>query len=102
VLVAGPSGAGKDTLLRLAQAACSDNRDIIFPRRVATREASAAENNDQMSAEAFHQARMHPASWRQARGLARCAGDEDRTRSGDLHLTFTRVVWKFLDARRAK
>ena len=56
VLVVGPSGAGKDTLLRLAQAACADDANIVFPRRVVTREASDAENNDQMSAEAFREA----------------------------------------------
>ena len=37
VLVVGPSGAGKDTLLRLAQAACVDDHYIVFPRRVVTR-----------------------------------------------------------------
>ncbi len=56
VLVIGPSGAGKDTLLRLAQAACADDNNIVFPRRVVTREASDAEDNDQMSADAFRQA----------------------------------------------
>jgi ribose 1,5-bisphosphokinase len=56
VLVVGPSGAGKDTLLGLAQAACADDHNIVFPRRVVTREASVAEDNEQMSAEAFSEA----------------------------------------------
>jgi ribose 1,5-bisphosphokinase len=53
ILVVGPSGAGKDTLLGLAKAVCADDRNIRFPRRVVTREASQAEDNDELSTEAF-------------------------------------------------
>jgi len=53
VLVVGPSGAGKDTLLGLAQAALADDGDVVFVRRVVTREASAHENNVQVTPEAF-------------------------------------------------
>lgn len=56
VLVVGPSGAGKDTLIGLAQAACAGDDTISFPRRVVTREASASEDNQQISPEAFRQA----------------------------------------------
>jgi ribose 1,5-bisphosphokinase len=56
VLVVGPSGAGKDTLLGLAQAACADDGSIVFPRRVVTREPSSSEHNEQMSPDAFQQA----------------------------------------------
>lgn len=59
VLVVGPSGAGKDTLLRLAQAACVEDQDIVFPRRVVTRESSAAEDNIAMSFEEFRRALEH-------------------------------------------
>jgi ribose 1,5-bisphosphokinase len=59
VLVVGPSGAGKDTLLALARAACADARGIVFPRRVVTREASSAEDNVQVSLEGFRQALAH-------------------------------------------
>jgi ribose 1,5-bisphosphokinase len=59
VLVVGPSGAGKDTLLALAQAACAEARDIVFPRRVVTREASSAEANAQVSFQEFRQALAH-------------------------------------------
>jgi ribose 1,5-bisphosphokinase len=57
ILVVGPSGAGKDTLLKLAQAACAGDACIVFPRRLVTREASSFEDNEQISPELFHQAR---------------------------------------------
>jgi ribose 1,5-bisphosphokinase len=56
ILVVGPSGAGKDTLIGLARAACADSSEIVFPRRVVTREASSFEDNEQVSFEAFRQA----------------------------------------------
>jgi ribose 1,5-bisphosphokinase len=59
VLVVGPSGAGKDTLLRLARAACVDDQDVVFPRRVVTRESSAAEDNVAMSPDEFRRALEH-------------------------------------------
>ena len=59
MLVVGPSGAGKDTLLRLAQAACIEDPDIVFPRRVVTRETSAAEDNIAVSPDEFRRARAH-------------------------------------------
>jgi ribose 1,5-bisphosphokinase len=56
VLVVGPSGAGKDTLLGLAKAACADDRNIVFPRRMITREASASEENEEVSIGTFQEA----------------------------------------------
>ena len=56
VLVVGPSGAGKDTLLGLAKAACADDGNIVFPRRVITREASASEENEEVSIGTFQEA----------------------------------------------
>jgi len=53
VLVVGPSGAGKDTLLGLAKAACEDDGNVVFARRVVTREASPFEDNAQLSDEQF-------------------------------------------------
>jgi ribose 1,5-bisphosphokinase len=57
ILVVGPSGAGKDTLIGLARAACAGDRNVVFPRRVVTREASRFEDNERMSLDAFRQAR---------------------------------------------
>lgn len=59
ILVVGPSGAGKDTLLGLAKAACAEDRNITFPRRVVTREASSSEDNEQISPEAFREGVAH-------------------------------------------
>ncbi len=56
VLVVGPSGAGKDTLLGLAKAACADDANIVFPRRAITRAATASEDNEQLSPGAFREA----------------------------------------------
>jgi ribose 1,5-bisphosphokinase len=56
LLVVGPSGAGKDTLLGLAKTACADSPEIVFPRRVITREASPSEDNEEVSVEAFRDA----------------------------------------------
>lgn len=56
VLVVGPSGAGKDTLIGLARAACADDGAIVFPRRVVTREPSSFEDNEQVSLDAFRRA----------------------------------------------
>ncbi|MET0969757.1 MAG: phosphonate metabolism protein/1,5-bisphosphokinase (PRPP-forming) PhnN [Tardiphaga sp.] len=61
VLVVGPSGAGKDTLIGLAQAACAGDEAVVFARRIVTREASAFENNEQVSPDAFRQAKARQA-----------------------------------------
>lgn len=53
VLLVGPSGAGKDTLLGFAKTACAEDSNIVFARRVITREASAAEDNEEVSQDAF-------------------------------------------------
>jgi ribose 1,5-bisphosphokinase len=54
VLVTGPSGAGKDSIIREAQRRLADNTDFVFPRRVVTREADiAAEDHDSVTDMAF-------------------------------------------------
>lgn len=56
LLVVGPSGAGKDTLIDLARAQCAGDDRIVFPRRVVTRQASAFEDNEEMDEPAFRRA----------------------------------------------
>lgn len=71
VLVVGPSGAGKDTLLDLAKAACADDSAVVFPKRTVTREASSFEDNESISPADFAQAHARGAfavHW-QAHGL---------------------------------
>ena len=55
ILVVGPSGAGKDPLLGLAKAACADDPNIVFPRRVITRQASVSEDNEEVSVGTFQE-----------------------------------------------
>jgi len=71
VLVVGPSGAGKDTLIDVVRAACRDETGIVFPRRVITRPSSAAEDHDTISNAAFDQAAADEAFalWWIAHGL---------------------------------
>src|SRR6266542_1741037 len=56
VLVVGPSGAGKDTLIARARAACRDDATVVFPARVVTRPPSIFEDNEFISPSAFKQA----------------------------------------------
>ena len=56
VLVVGPSGAGKDTLIGGARRAVGEDSSLVFPRRVVTRPASGAEDHDTIDAESFDRA----------------------------------------------
>jgi ribose 1,5-bisphosphokinase len=56
ILVVGPSGAGKDTLLGFAKAACVDDANIVFPRRLVTRESTSSEDNVALSPDEFREA----------------------------------------------
>lgn len=71
ILVVGPSGSGKDTLIARARAACRDDNTVYFPRRVITRPPSPSEDNDYLPPQAFNEALEHGmfAFWWDAHGL---------------------------------
>lgn len=53
VMIVGPSGAGKDTLLRFARTHLQDRTDIVFPRRVITRPPEPTEDHETVSIDEF-------------------------------------------------
>jgi ribose 1,5-bisphosphokinase len=54
ILVVGPSGAGKDSVINGAKQLFLDNSRVVFPRRVVTRKAdAAAEDHDTLTEMAF-------------------------------------------------
>ena len=55
VLVVGPSGAGKDTLIAGARAEL-EKAGVLFARRIVTRESSAFEDNEAVDPSAFEAA----------------------------------------------
>ena len=86
VLVAGPSGAGKDTLLRFARNLLGGDPKIVFPHRVVTREASAEEDHEVLSEADFATALAASgfAFWWDAHGLRYAVGAavDDHIRAG--------------------
>jgi ribose 1,5-bisphosphokinase len=56
ILVVGPSGAGKDTLIHGARVACAGDASVAFPRRTVTRMATPSEDHATVTAEDFRRA----------------------------------------------
>ncbi|WP_428030802.1 phosphonate metabolism protein/1,5-bisphosphokinase (PRPP-forming) PhnN [Ancylobacter sp.] len=78
VLVVGPSGAGKDTLLAYARERLAGREDIRFARRRITRPSDATEDHVSLDADAFTQGVAQgrfPLHW-QANGLCYALGEE--------------------------
>jgi len=109
VAVCGPSGAGKDSLLRRVRDMNSGNTRIVFPRRVVTRPVSPFEDHDSATAEQFDDmlAADAFAVWWSAHGLryglpssideeiraGRCVVcNVSRTIVGELRKRYARVV----------
>ena len=84
IRVVGPSGAGKDTLLGLAQAACAEDSSVVFPRRVVTRASTASEDNEELGLDVFREAltrgdfAMHWEAHGHHYGLRRAIDDDVR------------------------
>jgi ribose 1,5-bisphosphokinase len=53
IAICGPSGAGKDTVIRLARAELGGRDDLVFARRVISRTSGAGEDNEAISPEDF-------------------------------------------------
>jgi ribose 1,5-bisphosphokinase len=71
IVVVGPSGAGKDTLIALARTLCADDLRIVFPRRIVTRQPSDTEDHDSATPFEFDAAvaQRAYAFWWEAHGL---------------------------------
>ncbi len=86
VLVVGPSGAGKDTLMAAAQALLAGRTDIHMARRRVTRTDTTGEDHTPMDPATFAAelaAGRYPLAW-QAHGLSYALGQEvaDAIRAG--------------------
>jgi ribose 1,5-bisphosphokinase len=85
ILVVGPSGAGKDTLMGLARSACAEESSIQFSRRVVTRASTSSEDNEELSPDAFREAlargdfAMHWEAHGHRYGLRRSIDDDIRS-----------------------
>jgi ribose 1,5-bisphosphokinase len=55
ILVAGPSGAGKDTLISAARDSLAGNPDFVFPKRFITRQGQIGEDHVRVSRREFEQ-----------------------------------------------
>lgn len=76
VLVVGPSGAGKDTLIDVARRLLAGRPDIHVARRLVTRAAGAGEAHGTLAREEFERRRAaFPLSW-DAHGLSYALGEE--------------------------
>ncbi|MFG1429004.1 phosphonate metabolism protein/1,5-bisphosphokinase (PRPP-forming) PhnN [Roseixanthobacter glucoisosaccharinicivorans] len=86
ILVVGPSGAGKDTLLDFARARLRGNARVHFARRLVTRPAGAGEEHGTLSVEDFAARQGEFALAWQAHGLSYALGAEvaAQVRAGDV------------------
>lgn len=71
VLVFGPSGSGKDSVMEAARSLLAERSDIVFARRMVTRPVQAGSDHDPVDANAFaqHVARAELAWYWEAHGF---------------------------------
>lgn len=103
VLVVGPSGAGKDTLLRLVREALAGEPRYVFPRRLVTRPPSVHEDNEPISEEEFARGEAEgrfALSWR-AHSLGYALPDSAAALARDGHVVVCNVSRRAVaEARR--
>ncbi|KQP59732.1 ribose-phosphate pyrophosphokinase [Methylobacterium sp. Leaf399] len=102
VLVVGPSGAGKDTLLRLARDRLAGDPRFVFPRRLVTRPPSAHEANLELDDVAFDmgvQAHAFALHWR-AHGLGYAIPAETVRQADDGHWIVCNVSRRIVSQAR--
>ncbi len=107
VVVVGPSGAGKDTLIVRARDQCAHDACIVFPRRIVTRPPSAAEDHDSATPAQFESAIRQGAYafWWEAHGLKYAlpaAIDSDLRAGQTVVCNVSRAAIRALRARYAR
>lgn len=104
VLVVGPSGAGKDTLIRLARAELAGEPRYVFPRRLVTRPPSGDEDNDEIDEAAFARGCADGAftlSWR-AHGLGYAIPARAAELAATGHVVVCNVSRRIVEEARGK
>jgi ribose 1,5-bisphosphokinase len=102
VFIVGPSGAGKDTLIRLAEAQLAADPRFHFPRRLVTRAGSTFEDHDTIGEAEFEEgvAKGHFAlAWR-AHGLGYALPGSCLTAALEGRLVICNVSRRMIDTGR--
>lgn len=106
IAVVGPSGSGKDSIMRAAGETLAGNGEVVFPRRFITREADIHEDHTPISRAAFREAEAAGAfafAW-QAHGLSYGIPNEIDQMVGDgriVVLNVSRAIVSLLRERYA-
>ncbi|TXM87776.1 phosphonate metabolism protein/1,5-bisphosphokinase (PRPP-forming) PhnN, partial [Methylobacterium sp. WL116] len=102
VLVVGPSGAGKDTVIAAARAQLAGDPRFVFPRRLVTRPPSAHEDNAEIAEAEFSRAAAagaFPLHWR-AHGLGYAIPAEALTEAEQGRVVVCNVSRRVIEAAR--
>lgn len=104
ILVVGPSGAGKDTLIEAARERFATDDRFIFPRRYITRKGSTGEVHIALTPEQFSQKleqKKFAIAW-QAHSLSYAIGNEDITEARMGKILVINVSRKVVEDIRAR